>query len=51
MALSEDKKIVTAITTKKIAEEVAKLAAEEKRSVASMAAILIEKGLDIFKNK
>ncbi|MFA5409829.1 MAG: hypothetical protein WC343_13740 [Bacilli bacterium] len=49
MALSEDKEALTAIVSKETAQKVADLAKEEKRSKASMAAILIEKGLEAFK--
>jgi hypothetical protein len=48
LALSEDKKPLTAIVSKETKKKVTKLADKEKRSMASMAAILIEKGLECF---
>jgi hypothetical protein len=51
LALSEEKKPLTAIVSKAVEKEVIDLAKKEKRSKASMAAILIEKGLETSKSK
>jgi len=49
VAISKDKERVTAIISKEIAEQIAELAEQEKRTISAMTAILIEKGIDSFK--
>lgn len=49
MSIKDTKERVTAIITKEISQKIIELAGKEKRSVSSMTAILIEKGLESFK--
>jgi hypothetical protein len=49
MAISKDNEKVQATVTKEIANKIAKLAKEEKRTLSAMTAILIEKGLEFYK--
>lgn len=50
LAISKDNERITAIISKEIANRIAQIAAEEKRSISAMTAILIEKGLESYKN-
>ncbi len=51
MAIGKEKERIVAIVPKEIAEQIAKLAEQEKRSVSAMAAIILEKGLQTFQTK
>jgi hypothetical protein len=49
MAISKDKERVTAIISKDIEKKIVELAEKEKRTISAMTAILIEKGIDTYK--
>mgnify|MGYP000889089205 CR=1 FL=1 len=49
--ISKDKVRIASILSKDIAEKVEILADKEKRSISSMTAILIEKGLKSYEEK
>lgn len=50
MAISKDKEAIQAIVNKEMADKIKKIAEEEKRSKANMAAILLEYGLKEYYN-
>ena len=50
MAIKKEKARVVAIIPKGVEQQIKELAEQEKRSVSAMTAILIEKGLEEYKN-
>lgn len=48
LPISKDNERIATVISKEIAQKIMELAKKEKRSISSMTAILIEKGLESF---